>query len=102
MAINDINPANPVQPAVLPSQTRDSVQPAPAPLANTNPPPVVAAAVQALTPAQEAELLINETLRNLSFEPSTPTEELLTTQTNPLLTSLDATQGLEPPNRLKS
>lgn len=40
-------------------------------------------ATQALTPAQQAALVVNETLQSLNFEPSSPVDALLLNETNP-------------------
>ena len=93
MAINEINTTTPVLPPVLPSQTQNVIPPVTVPFTNVN--PVQATAAQTLTPVQEAELLINETLLNLNFVPSTPPEALVLFTTDPLLATLEATQGLD-------
>jgi len=93
MAINEINTTTPFLPTVLPSQTLNVIPPVTAPF--TNVVPGQAAAALTLTPIQEAELLINETLLNLSFVPSTPPESLVLFTTDPLLAALEATQGLD-------
>ena len=97
MAIDDINPTNPVLPAALQNRTQTAVPLATSPLNIVkNPVAVATAATQNLTTAQQAALLGSEALQTLNLEPTSPAEPLLATGTTPELTSITESQGLSP------
>lgn len=99
MAISEINNTNPVPPPTVASQPRAEAaavsQAAAAPTPAAPSAPVTVAAEQGFTPAQEAQLLINETLQGLNFIPPNSPESLVINATNPLIDALEITQGLE-------
>lgn len=95
MAIDEINSTKSVPSTI--TQTRDRaidppVTPSPAKVTNAVPGPVSGS--QGATPAQEANLLINESLRTVNFEPPTSAGALLRNETNPQLTELVRNQNL--------
>ena len=97
MAIDDINPTNPVLPAALQNRTQTTVPLATSPLNIVkNPVAVATAATQNLPPAQQAALLGSEALRTLTLEPTSPAEPLLATGTTTGITTVTESEGLSP------
>ncbi|MBU4337771.1 MAG: hypothetical protein KJ548_14510, partial [Actinobacteria bacterium] len=97
MAIDDINPTNPVLPAALQGRTQTAVPLATSPLNIVkNPVAVATAATQNLPPAQQAALLGSEALRTLNREPASPAEPLLATGTTAGITTVTESEGLSP------
>jgi hypothetical protein len=97
MAIDDINPTNPVLPAALQNRTQTAVPLATSPLNIVkNPVAVATAATQNLPPAQQAALLGSEALRTLTLEPTSPAEPLLATGTTTGIITVTESEGLSP------
>lgn len=97
MAIDEINGTNPVLPAALQRQVQTTVPLAGSPLTSVrNAAAVAAAALQNLTPAQQAALLGTEALQILNQEPSAPIEPLLDDGTTTGFTSILESEGLSP------
>ena len=106
MAINEISNTTPVPPATVESQPRAAATAAPATQAAAAPAPAApsapatVAAEPGLTPAQEAQLLINETLQGLNFLLPNSPESLVINEANPLIDALEISQGLEDADQL--
>jgi len=98
MAIDDINPTNPVLPTALQRRVQTSIPLAASLLTLVKDPVAVAtAAAQNLTPAQQAALLGTEALQTLNLEATTPIEPLLEgVTTTPDLTAITESEGLSP------
>lgn len=63
------------------------------------PVPLAVAALQALTPAQQTALLVNETLQSFDFVPSYPTESFFSLETNSHVPTVIESKGLSPVQR---
>lgn len=97
MAVDEIDNTNAVLPtATLVSSRQRSPVPSAATPLNVPTPAIPAAAPQVLPPAQQAALLVNETLRALNFVNQSPADALLFNEMNPVVSAIVETQGLTP------
>lgn len=96
MAVDEINTVNSALLTILQSRARNPGLLTDTPLSALTPAPAVVAAPKDLTPAQQAALLVNETLQGLAFAPLSPAETLLINETDPNLAAGAAAQDLTP------
>lgn len=99
MPVNEIGNTPQVLPASIQAQDRSSSRLVQDPAGSFTSALAAGTATQDLTPAQRAALLINQTLRNLSFAQQSPLDATELNPQNLLLNALSATQNLTPAQR---